>query len=164
MFWEEPVTGGGLGEVSREKEEIIEKAYQKYQERGGRLPISTYRNLQNILREKEGVLAISPNTIGQAQQMAEEARVDVTPEVLSIYSILRENTRNVLEIREGVDLEGHPTTWSDQPLLAEALLISGDIGSHDKFLAFCESKPGTSRLGENERINKLRTQWEQERE
>ncbi len=104
------------------KSKHVEDLYQAYLKSGGILEIGLFHTVKNQA-EVPGIETLSPWTQTQARKMAETAGLELLPQTLAYYGILCKNRIKV------------PAGTSDQGLLAQALLLNGELESYQRFIS-----------------------------
>lgn len=108
-----------------------DRHYKNYLASGGLLDLRYYRFAQAFLTISSELHpnSLSYHSLRQAEVMARTSGINLTTQQQYLYAHLRPL---ILDGRES--LEGTPTSLSDQPLLAQVLLITN--GEGDQYFKF----------------------------
>lgn len=113
------------------------RRYNIYQEMGGRVAQETYERMLGLLED------MKPQAFNKAQAKTYEhhkllargyatlSHIATTPQTEDLFSVLREN----LEQKDLIPFPGEDEPfWSDQRVMAETLLMSGDLPKYRTFI------------------------------
>lgn len=108
----------------------VEKRYVIYKKMGGLLDRQSHEKARVFL--EIGIDSHKPSTCSffQAQRLAEETRISLSYKQTSLYAYLRELPTDEEETSEGIS----PSKLTDQPLLAQVLLITEDLPQYNLFI------------------------------
>ena len=106
-------------------EKLVNFSFEEYLESGGRLDEKSFMEvggLVNNAKNSEKIVKYGP-CFGQVKSMATRHNLEVTDEQINTYIFLRET-----------ELTGRNGGLCDQEILAETLLLTGDIISREQFI------------------------------
>jgi len=107
---------------------------QEYWNFGGRLDKESYVDAVSVLSDREErPVEVRSCSLGQAESMARFGMILITQEQRYLYAVLRE--RLFKEGKRTISPERTAPVWtlSDQCILAEVFLLTGDMANYDCF-------------------------------
>ncbi len=116
----------------------MQSSVEGYWRLGGRLSEQSFDKAISLLSKlttEENTLPVRESSLVQAKNMAEFSKVPVTREQKYLYAALREMTgRTDGILASSSDTLGNaPWSLSDQPLMAEVLLLTGETAQYNDF-------------------------------
>ncbi len=118
--------------------QIINANAEEYWKPGGKLNRDSFEKARGVLSEQanEEKRRVSDSSLAQVENMARFSKVPITQEQKDLYAVLRDMTGETEERSDSPpETPGTVPVWAltDQRLLAEVILLTGDMTKRDSF-------------------------------
>ncbi|MFA5776211.1 MAG: hypothetical protein WC988_01505 [Patescibacteria group bacterium] len=138
-----------LSELRQKAEWVVQNDVKEYWELGGKLNEQSFNTAMSLLSKltaEENPLTVKKSSLAQAKNVSESSKVAITHEQELLYAALREMTKETGEILGSLPETQGTAPWNltDQPLLAEVLLLTGETAKYDDIQTFFQKQSSGS--------------------